>query len=516
MPAGDPRPVTHPPLPPLATSAIRGFLWILSSSLLGAVVRLTLFALLARLVSPADFGVITAALILVGLADLLIGVGAGPALVQKLELRADELSTAFWSTLVITVLGAAGMIWVREWLAALIGVPEVDVVVPVLALVFLFKGLQALPVSLLRRAMRFRDLALIDAVCFVLSYGGAGLSLALMGYGYWSLVYATVVQAVLQCALAWLLARPNVEGPFTLEAFRSLYVFGAGATFTRVAHELLSGVDKWLAGRMLGAEGLGVYGRAYALANFPHGFVANAIDKVVFSAFSKRQADVQGLRNACLRAYSLVAFALLPAAALVAILAPEIVRILLGPGWEKVVGPLQLLAFAACFRSNLRLSSALAQAVGRVFSLSAIVAVQGVVTFLLCLFGSQWGLEGLAAGYLAACIVQLFISMWLNARIVGAIAARDWLRIGRDAVIQMTLVLLLAGGFATWLRHLAAPAVLVVLLSGLLCVGVYLAVLLIPRLPWGADLRWAVELLSGSGRNPAEAGTGMDSQADSK
>lgn len=480
---------------PLAAGALRGFLWIFGSSLVGAVLRLALFAVLARLVLPADFGVITAALILIGLADLLIGIGAGPAIIQRPSLSDDEIATAFWTTLLIAGMVSGLAVLVRQPLAALLGVIETADVIPVLTLVFLFKGLQALPASLLRRDMRFREIALVDTACFLLSYGIVGISLALTGHGYWALVIATVVHSLLQCGLFWSFARPGLAGKISVQALQTLYTFGAGVTFTRVVHEVLTSADKWVVGRFMGAESLGFYGRASALANFPHGFVANAIDKVIFSAFSRRQADLPALRTACLRAYSLTAFALVPLSAFVAVVAPEMVRILLGEGWEQAVLPLQVLAFASCFRSNIKLTSALAQAVDRVLSLSAVVAVQGLLTVGLCLGGSRWGMVGVASGYLIAGVSQLLISMWLNSRIVGAIGRSEWKYILRDAAIQLSLVLVLAGGFAVWLRHLQAPALVVIFFPAMICIAIYLLPLLVPRLPWGQDLRWAAAML---------------------
>lgn len=131
--------------------------------------------------------------------------------------------------------------------------------------------------------------------------------------------------------------------------------------------------------------------------------------------------------------------------------------------------------------------------------LSLAVLAQGLVTLGLCVAGSFYGESGVAGAYLVAGVVQLAISMGLNGRIVGRIAWADWSRIGRDALIQATLVLALAGGVALWLRHLQAPSLVIVFIAAVVCGVLYGAALLAPPRWWGADLRWAVAML---GRAP--------------
>src|SRR5437867_762534 len=181
----------------LTARTARAVQWRLAGAVVGAVSQLAVGVLLARLLTPADFGVMAFAFIVLDFARPLLDLGIGGAVVQRVELTDRHVRTAFTFSLLVGVAVAAVIAMVAPLGAVAMRNPNVTPILRVLSVGFAFQAAATVAEALLRRQLDFRGLFFIDAGSFVLGYGGVAIVLAFRGYGVWSLVWGSIVQSLL-------------------------------------------------------------------------------------------------------------------------------------------------------------------------------------------------------------------------------------------------------------------------------------------------------------------------------
>ena len=290
---------------------------------------------LCRLLTPAQFGVVSAALVVIGFSAIFSEVGLGPAIVQRPDLQQRHIEAAFTGSILFGFIVGA-VVWLAAPLAAdFFQIEQVAPVLRVLAWIFPLKGVAVVPESLLQRDLKFRALANRDVVSYGVGYGLVGVVLAWRGLGVWALVGGQLAQAALNTTLL-VIARPTtVSRRVDWSACRELALFGGGFTAARVSNYLAVQGDNLVVGRWLGPAALGIYGRAYQLMAMPAVVFGTILDTVLFPVMAKVQGNPQQLRTAYRRGISLIALVMLPASVVLVILAPELVSV---PARPPVVG----------------------------------------------------------------------------------------------------------------------------------------------------------------------------------
>jgi O-antigen/teichoic acid export membrane protein len=252
----------------LTQQTVAGMAWMIYGKVAFAILQLVILGILARLLVPADFGVIAAAEVVIGFSAIVSQLGLGPALVQRAELEDRHIETAFSASVVLGLLLGA-IIWFGAGLAAqFLHMPAMVPVLHVLAWVFPIQGLQTVASSLMSRELRFRWLANLDVVTYAIGYGVIGVTTALLHWGVWALVAAQMAQTLLKTIVLLTQYPPRFRHFADRAAFGDLMYFGGGFTMARIANYVALNGDDMTVGRFLGPTALGYYGRAYALGEF--------------------------------------------------------------------------------------------------------------------------------------------------------------------------------------------------------------------------------------------------------
>lgn len=411
-------PSSRSPDAQISRHAIHGFLWLLSTGAAQAVVQIVTLVLLARLLGPEPFGIVGGALIVMRVADLASKLGIGQALVQRKELDETHLAAALvffisWGAVVTAFL------WVTAPLfAELIGFPQLGEVIPVMALGILASNLSEVPTALLRRDLRFRGLAVAQATSYIVAYGPVALALALLGLGLWSLAWAFVVQLALKSAILVAIGSHRWSLRGTPAAMRDLLTFGGGMTGWRLANRASKELDNFVVARMLGAEALGLYRRAYQLSVTPADFFARSMGTIAFPVATKLREPEQ-LARGYLLAVSGVALIGLPLGGFMAVMAPELVSSLLGAQWATASAPLAILSLGLIFHLNQQVIGSIAAAVGAVYATAWRQVVLAVAVAGGALIGQIWGLAGVAFGVLVALVLNYLSMSRLASHLTG-------------------------------------------------------------------------------------------------
>jgi O-antigen/teichoic acid export membrane protein len=387
-----------------------GLFWTASSRAARSVLLLLVLAVLARMVSPADFGVASAALVVIGFSGIFAQLGLGPALVQRSELEPRHLKTAFAASLYFGILLGAVIWGTAPLVAQFFRMSSLEPVLQVLAWTFPLKSLGVVSESLMQRELQFRKLGARDVASYTVGFGLVGPALAWQGYGVWALVMAQLIYIGVNTILVWVARRPLIGLWPERRAFHELAYFGGGVTLARTFAYLALQGDNLVVGRWLGPVALGFYGRAYQLMSAPATAIGDVLDMVLFPAMSSVQEDVQRLALAYRKGVSFIALVVLPASVLLTGLAPEVVEVLLGPRWNEVVLPLQILAAGMLFRTSYKMSDSLCRAAGAVYRRAWRQGLYAALVIGGSIVGQRWGLAGVAVGVLLAVTVN-FLAM---------------------------------------------------------------------------------------------------------
>ena len=203
--------------------------------------------------------------------------------------------------------------------------------------------------GVLKRDLNFKAIAVIEVSSYILGYLCVGITMAILGFGVWSLVFASLSQAFFASIISYIFVKHNLSFTFELKHYRPLFSFGSKVTIISFFEFIGGNLDTLLIGRFLGASLLGIYNRAFMIVNLPLQNLNTSITKVLFPSFSMIQNEKQRLKNAFISSLSVSAFFLIPICIWISISAKEIVLILLGEKWQASIEILRVLAIVTPF-----------------------------------------------------------------------------------------------------------------------------------------------------------------------
>ncbi|MFO8081412.1 MAG: lipopolysaccharide biosynthesis protein [Armatimonadota bacterium] len=303
---------------------------------------------LARLLIPADFGIVAMAVMVTGLANIFRELGLGQALVQRKEISDHHTRSAFWGTLLMALVLYAGVFASAPHVGAYFNEPRMIPVLKLIALTFVLSPFAVVPRSLLQRELDFKT-PFFAGLASSFSYGAVGITMAIMGYGYWALVGAALagglVNTVALCALTGYI-------PPIIPSFRGigdLYGFGVGVTGIAVGHYIAEKIDYFVIGRRLDSDALGLYTHAYSFVTYP-ALIAGSVASVFFPAFSRMQDDKTRMQSAYGRVTTLLATVFWPMLAIATVAAPELIPTVFGEQWTPSVLPAQIMVVIGLFK----------------------------------------------------------------------------------------------------------------------------------------------------------------------
>jgi O-antigen/teichoic acid export membrane protein len=395
----------------LKRKSVRGGLAAVGSHGAKFILRTGTMMVMARLLTPADFGLQGMVLAVTGVLGLFRDVGLSMATIQRDTITHEQTSTLFWINLAVGLLLALAAMAFGPILAVFYHEPKLVSISVVSGIAFLFNGLAAQHQALLQRSMRFVTIAKIDLIALFIS-SVCGIFLAALGCGYWSLIAIAVIAPIISAigvwiAMPWIPTRPRRDCDIS-----SMLRFGGVITCNTLVVYLAYNMEKILLGRFWGADALGLYGRAYQLVNLPAEQLNNSLGSVAFPALSRIQGDVSRLCRSFLKGYAVLFSMTFPATLLCSIYAEELVYVVLGPKWLSTGPTVRLLTPTIVAFALINPFGWFLQATGRTGRSLAMAIVIAPVVITGIALGLSRGPNGVAIGYsgaMVALIVPLII-----------------------------------------------------------------------------------------------------------
>lgn len=337
------------------------------------------FVILARFITPEDFGLVAMALIIIGFIQLFIDQGFSTAIIQREVVDDEFLSTAFWTNFAIGIILGVVLISLKDATAWFFNEPRVAELIPWMALALLFEALMGVPQALLKRHFDFRGLALRTTFARLIA-GAVAIFGAASGWGVWSLVVFTVLSGALSTVILWWISNWRPKFRFSTECFWNLLHFGGHVTGVRFMSYINSRILDVLIGYYFGAVALGYYTLAYQLVGRIGAVMVQVLSQVTMSGFSRVQASKETLLKHLLGVTRLTTAIVFPLFALVGLMAEDLVSLLYGDGWERSA---MLIGYLAPIGPAMVMSSSLGDAVMSAGAPHLILRARTLATVLL-------------------------------------------------------------------------------------------------------------------------------------
>ncbi len=494
----------------LAHRASRGIVVTMSGLWGRALLQMAATMVLARLLSPADFGLIAMVAAIIGVAELVRDFGMTGAIIQAQELSETVWRSVMWLSVLIGLVLSTIVALCAPLIAALYGEPELVILTLVMAPGIFLSGLSMPLQARATREMRFANLAVTDVV----SMGGsviAGIIAAFFGAGVWSLVIMGVTGILVRLCMLWLIVRPSFGWPrISREAWPLISTGGSifGAELLGYAEKNL---DNVIIGAQLGPAVLGQYTRAYSIFLLPLQQMNGPLGRVALPVLSALREDADRYRKYIRNATLVVGYLTLPTYAAAAGVAGPLISVLLGPGWEVAAVIFSLLAIAGFAQAIGSVRTWLYISLGHSHRQFAYDLVARPIVIAGYFIGIAWGgVYGLVITYATLSLIMLIPGF-------GFAIRGTFVRAG-DIVGSLPRPLVMAvltfGGSAVISHLFVAPPILQVL-AGLAASAILVAPLFMLR-PYRTDIAtlWGFVRQARRPKRPAQPQAELDAQGE--
>jgi O-antigen/teichoic acid export membrane protein len=404
--------------PGVGIRARRGAAALTTSQLVRQATQFVSVAILARLVAPAAFGVMSMALVVVALLALFRELGLGAAVIREPSLDATFLSTVFWTGLAASLLMATALVALSPLAAGWFGEPLLQPVLIGLAPTFVLSGAALVHQAMLERSMRFGSVAMAEVSSYLVG-ALAAIGMAIAGAGVWSLVGQTLVQALVSSAILVANARWVPRPEFERSQLKRVARFGGSLMLFNLVNFFSRNADNALIGRYIGSTQLGFYALAYRLMLYPVQTISTAAGRVMYPLLAELRSDREELHRRYLAMLGLIGFAAFPIGFGILAMSDRIVQVLLGAEWAPAAAPLAILAPVAVVQAVVTTIGALYMAEGRTGTMFGWGAMSTVLTVAGFAVGLRYGIVGVAASYLVTTLLLAYPALAIPYRLVG-------------------------------------------------------------------------------------------------
>lgn len=381
----------------LDRSFVHGVAWNASVKALSQIVTWASTLIVARALTPDDYGLVAMAVVFTGLVEMVSDFGMGQSIVKHRELTPRQIAQIN-GLCVLVGLAAWGTCAAAYPVSMFFREPELVAVVVALGSGFFITSFRSVPLSILERDMQFRTVSLNEGINAVV-LSTLMVALALSGFKYWALVIGNLVGAMLSTLLAYRVA----PTPFAWPRYREIkeaMVYGGHMIGLRFCYYVTTNADAFVVGKVLGQRLLGAYSLAMTIAAIPVEKIGSLVVRVLPPVISAVQNDSATLRRYVSAITEALSLLTMPASVGLALVATELVPFALGDAWRPAILPLQVLSISIAHRSTFVIIPTVAAIIG-LSRISMRVSALGAILLPIAFFGgSFWGIGGVAAVWL--------------------------------------------------------------------------------------------------------------------
>ncbi|PLX00620.1 MAG: flippase [Marinilabiliales bacterium] len=401
----------------LKQQTAKGFLWsgIERFSIQG--LRFILGLVLARLLLPADYGLIGMLTIFLAISQTFIDSGFTRALIQKKDRDETDYSTAFFFNIGVGIFFYLLLFIGAPYIAKFYDTPELTRLTRFIGINVFINSLAIVQRAKFTINVDFKTQSKAS-ISAVLIGGFVGIAMAYKGYGVWSLVTQSLLRNGLQTIFLWILSKWKPQLVFSKASFRQLFSFGSKLLIASLLETIYRNIYLIIIGKLFSAQDLGYYTRAKQFQLFPSENITGIINRVTFPVLSSIQDEEEKLVNAYKKFIKLATFIIFPLMIGMAAVAEPMIRLVLTEKWIQTVPLLQLLCFAGMLYPVHAINLGIINVKGRSDIFLKLEIIKKIITTVIILVTFSFGIKAMVIGQIAISFLSLFINTYYSKRFV--------------------------------------------------------------------------------------------------
>lgn len=414
----------------ITKKTIQGVKWVSVSQFVRQIFTIMVSVFLARLLTPKDFGLIAMTVVVTNFINIFKDFGLTYAIIQKKNLTMEQLSTSFWLNVFVGLALAVILLIISPAVALFYNEPKLKLVTMFLSITFFTSSFGIIHSSLLSKEMKFGFLSIIEMAAIVIS-GALAIAMAFSGFGVWALVAQQVIYSIVFLIYIWIAVPWRPKFIFQWGSLRELFNFGLNLTGFNFVNYFSRNLDNLIVGKFLGASLLGFYDLAYKLLTLPIQQISTVLGKVMFPALSSVQEDKEAVRRGYLKGTKYISVTSFPLMIGLLVVAPEFVKIIFGPQWQRSIFLVQIFALIGLLQSILTTTGWIYTSQGRtdiMFRWSIFSVFAGIPIFII---GLKWNIEGVAVAYAIATLLLMYPGFFIPFKLID-LKVKDFLLQFRD------------------------------------------------------------------------------------
>lgn len=444
------------PAASLRERVFSGMAWSLLQTFGSRALSMIIMLVLARVLGPSAFGIVTIAFVILGALTSLVDLGLGDILVRRLPQDQTDYDSAFWVVLAFSLVLAGGTVAAAGMLADILEQPLLPPLLWILAATLPLAALELIQGARMRAEMKFKPLALRTLAATAVG-GVVGIGMAFGGAGYWSLLAKGLVESAVSVLLMWKSCsyRPGLQ--FSWARWRELFASAWHLLGGRLLDIVNQRFDAFVVSARLGPAVLGLYAASQRLYSTSMETLFATVNRVTLPAFAQMRGDAERTQRSLLRLVSVTSFFTFPIFAALGILAEPLIVTMLGAAWSGAAPVLSALCVGGLLFSVSHFNAPLFNSTGRTDLLFRLMLANATLIVAAVSLGSLWGIVGVALGFALRGYLLLPLSLAYLRRAIG-LAPRRWLTtIAPPLLATAVSAALLATAQWLLLPHLAAP-----------------------------------------------------------
>jgi PST family polysaccharide transporter len=464
----------------LRDRAIKGVFWSgidnWSSNLITSVVLL----ILANLLEVEDFGLVAYATVFIAFLRIFQRQGFAQAIVQRADLQPEHLNTAFWTNVVIGLATAAATYGGSDLIAEWVQKPLLSGILKGLSITLVVGSLGNTPMAILRRNLAFKSLA-VRSLASNIAGGIVGITMAVHGFGVWSLVGQRLTASVAETVALWFACRWRPGIRISRKHFGDLFGFGVYMMGNETVFFFNRRSADLLIGTLLGDRALGYYTMGHRLLTIMTQLFTTTFAGVALPTFSRLQHNRAKMQEALLMATGMTSLLAFPAFLGMAVLAREMVIGLLGPEWLASIPIMQILAFWGILQALTFFNGRVIMACGKASWSFALSLANGIASVVAVVIAVRWGIVVVAAAFVIRAYLHAPFPLWMVRKLTGLSIRSYFSQFAAPLAASLAMVAVV------WIFKTSLPSLLPTLwlLAGSVLIGVVVYTLTIHLLAPG-------------------------------
>lgn len=420
-----------------ASKVFTGVIWASVQRFGTMIISFVTNIVLARLLTPDDFGTIGMLLLFFAIANTFVDSGFGSALIQKKDATETDFSTVFYINLMLSGIVYSVLFAGAPWVASFYNVEILCPLLRVQGIILILNAFCIIQTALLRKKMDFRKLSICNLIGNIAG-SVIGIGAALLGYGVWSLVIRTLVVGLVTSVLLWIVGKWKPLMAFSKESFKELFGFGGFMLLSNLVYNISNNVQTLIIGKIFKPSDLGNFTQARQLRNVATDSVSSVISQVLYPEFANNQKDNKILIDKLNLSVSVISFLSIGVMSLCILLARHLIILLYGYKWINCVVFFQILCFAGCFIALQDVNINIVAAKGKSKILFYCNVAKMILFLIILLVGAEiYGLLGLVIGNTLYTIIAYSIFSLLSSYYLKYSVIQQYFLLMKPALIAL-------------------------------------------------------------------------------